>query len=473
MKRILLILVLMTTYLFVNAANASSKFSKKIYKNSGISICVMNAANAKTEISHSKNLSLVPASVLKIVTTATALELLGPDYRFKTTLEYSGEIVDGVLNGNLYVIGGGDPGLGSRHFNENPEEFLNKWIEVLNDFGIKVINGDIIADAGYFGDEPVSPFWLWEDIGNYYAAGIWGLGLFDNSFTLNLKSGKPGTRPEIVSLNPEIPGLLIDNRLVSADNSKDSAYFYGGPMQSERVLHGTIPANRDWFSIKGDIPNPPFYFACLFRQKLMAGGIEVKGKPMTAPNSDGQGNQYKTTLIHIEYSMPLKRIIRITNEKSDNMFAEYLLRHIAKTAYQKPATARDGLNVIKEFWKNNNVDVSSLQMFDGSGLSPMDKLSSDFLVRVLYHMAKKSKYGDIFEESLPLAGIEGSVSGFLKDTPLVGKVRLKSGTMQGVTCYAGYYRKNGKLFIVSLMANHLYVPRNQVRKDFEDFLVLL
>lgn len=463
----------MSSTVIVNAANTTSKFSDKIYKNSGISIFVMNANNAKTEISYNKDLSLVPASVLKIVTTATALELLGPDYQFKTTIEYSGEIIDGVLNGNLYIIGGGDPGLGSRHFNEKPEEFLNKWIKVLNKSGIRIINGDIIADAGYFGDEPVSPFWLWEDMGNYYAAGIWGLGLFDNSFTLNLKSGKPGSKPEIVSLKPDILGLIIDNRLVSADNSKDSAYFYGGPMQNERVLHGTIPANRDLFSIKGDIPDPPFYFAVLFRQKLIESGIKVNGKPMTAPFDENRDTQYKTTLIHTEYSMPLRRIIRITNEKSDNIFAEYLLRHIAKTVYHKPATARDGLNVVREFWKNNNIDVSSLQMFDGCGLSPMDRISSDFLVKVLYHMAKKSKYGDVFEESLPLAGIEGSVSGFLKDTSLAGKVRIKSGTMQGVTCYAGYYRKNGKFFIVSLMANHLYVPRNQVRKDFEDFLVLL
>lgn len=473
MKRILFILALITSSVFVSAANATLKFSGKIYKNSGISICVMNASNAKTEITYNNDLSLVPASVLKIVTTATALELLGPDYRFKTTLGYSGEIIDGILNGNIYIIGGGDPGLGSRHLNENPEEFLDKWIKVITNSGIRIINGNIIADAGYFGDEPVSPFWLWEDMGNYYAAGIWGLGVFDNSFTLNLKSGKPGTRPEIVSLNPKIPGILIDNRLVSADNSKDSAYFYGGPIQYERVLHGTIPANRDLFSIKGDIPDPPFYFAGLFKQKLKESGIKVNGKPMTAPFSESQGNQYNTTLIHTEYSMPLRRIIRITNEKSDNMYAEYLLRHIAKTVYQKPATAKDGLNVVREFWKNHNIDVSSLQMFDGCGLSPMDRISSDFLVKVLYHMAKKSKYGDVFEESLPLAGIEGSVSGFLKDTPLAGKVRLKSGTMQGVTCYAGYYRKNDKFFVVSLMANHLYLPRNQVRKDFEDFLLSL
>jgi len=473
MNRLLLILALVISPYFLNASNATGKFTDKSYKHSGISICVINPVTGKTEVSINKDLAIMPASVLKLVTTATALELLGPDYRFMTILEYSGEIENGVLNGDIYIRGGGDPGLGSRHFNENIHEFLADWVNSVSEAGIRVVNGNIIADPGIFDDEPVSPYWLWEDMANYYAAGVWGLGIFDNYFSLTLKSGKAGSRPEVISVVPEMPDLKIDNRLFAADNDKDSAYFYGEPYQWNRILRGTMPCDRASFTIKGEIPDPPYYFANLFKITLIEKGIEVKGNPVNIKELSDNDRKNKTKILHTEFSLPLWRIINITNEKSDNLFAEHLLRHIALTATDKPASARNGLKVVREFWNDKGLDVSSIQMFDGSGLSPMNRVSSDFLAKILEYMVSKSKYGEIFEKSLPLAGIQGSVSGFLKDSRLTGKVRVKSGTMQGVTCYAGYYWKNGKPLVVVLMSNHMYMSRNQVRKDFEDFLLSL
>jgi len=474
MNRLLLILALVVFPDLSNASNAAGKFAGETYEHSGISICVIDHETGKIQVSLNKDQAIMPASLVKLVTTATALELLGPDHRFKTKLEYSGELKDGILNGDIYIRGGGDPGLGSRHFNENQQNFLKEWINAISKAGIKVINGNIIADPCIFDDEPVSPYWLWEDIANYYAAGIYGLGIFDNSFKLNLKSGKTGTRPEIESIIPPLPGLSVENRLLAASNNKDSAYFYGAPYQWNRILLGTIPSDRATFSIRGDIPDPPFYFANLLKETLMGKGIDVKGKPFTINTLPRDYNIMKeTTLLYTELSVPLWRIIDVINKKSDNLFAEYLLRHIALTCSKKPASAREGLRVINDFWKKKGLDVSSIYMVDGCGLSPMDRISSDFLARLLDYMVSRSKYSELYEESLPLAGIQGSVSEFLKDTQLVGKVRLKSGTMQGVTCYAGYYRKNGRLLVVVMMINHMYLPRNQVSKDMEDFLLSL
>ena len=385
---------------------------------------------------------------------------MGPDYCFETTLAYSGNLKEGKLNGNLYHrVEWGDPTLGSRHFADQ-QCFSEKWVELVKQAGITSIEGSVISDASLFDEEPLSPFWLWEDIGNYYAAGIYGLGVNDNSVTIHLKSGNVGTKPVVTRTEPELPLLQFENHLVAADNDKDSAYVYGVPFQWHRQLFGTMPANRADFTIRGDLPDPPFYTAELLTQSLITSGISVKGEPTSTriqPLSPG----IKRTMLGSTRSLPLSRIIRVIHEKSDNIYAECLLRQLAVFSGLKPLSARGGLQVVQEFWKGKGLDIKGIHMVDGSGLSPLNRVSPRFLADVLSYMATKSSHASVFEQSLPLAGKEGSVSGFLKDTPITGKVRLKSGSNQTTTCYAGYYRKDGSNMAVIMMINHTNVSRNQ------------
>ncbi|MDI9544384.1 MAG: D-alanyl-D-alanine carboxypeptidase, partial [Bacteroidota bacterium] len=137
--------------------------------------------------------ALVPASLSKLLTTGAALEILGPEKRFKTELAYRGLLENGSLKGNLYILGGGDPSLGSEYTEEQAGLFLQDWVQAVKQLGISRIEGDIVADPSLFDEEAVSPYWLWEDMGNYYAAGVYGLAVFDNMFRLGLKSGLPGT----------------------------------------------------------------------------------------------------------------------------------------------------------------------------------------------------------------------------------------------------------------------------------------
>jgi D-alanyl-D-alanine carboxypeptidase/D-alanyl-D-alanine-endopeptidase (penicillin-binding protein 4) len=399
---------------------------------------------------------------------------LGPDHRFETTLEYSGAVLEGHLNGDVIIRGGGDPTLGSRHLGDHQDAFINDWVQWVLQAGIKVIKGNIIADPGLFDDEPLSPFWLWEDIGNYYAAGVYGLALFDNSYTLKLKSGDPGTLPDILSVQPELPELTIENHLKAADNSKDSAYFYGVPYQWHRQLYGTIPANRSVFSIRGDLPDPPAYAAYLLSEALKAAGVRVEGRAVSARQLPAEiVHSGESTLLGKTQSVPLSRLISLIHEKSDNLYAEYLLRHIALMVEKGPASARNGLKVIREFWTKKGLDVTGLYMTDGCGLSPLNKVSSTFMADLLVYMSTQSSYRDFFEKSLPLAGIQGTVSGFLKDTPLTGKVRLKSGSNQTTTSYAGYYRNKNSVKVVVMLVNHTDVPRFRVQKDMEKCLLSL
>ncbi|MDP4276498.1 MAG: D-alanyl-D-alanine carboxypeptidase/D-alanyl-D-alanine-endopeptidase [Bacteroidota bacterium] len=449
-------------------------FKQPGYQHETVSLCIREAESHQDVMQENEHQCVMPASVMKLVTTATALELLGLDHRFETKLLYSGQLTEGQLTGDIIIKGGGDPELGSRHMGKQAEAFLTDWVNWIVQSGIKVIKGNIIADPSLFDDEPVSPYWLWEDIGNYYAAGIYGLGIYDNSFTLTLKSGAPGTQPEIVAVSPALPGLTIENQLLAADNSKDSAYFYGVPYQWNRVLRGTIPAYQQAFSIRGDLPDPPAFTARLLYDALTKAGVRIEG---TARSARSDLNQLPSasgcTLLGVTQSEPLSKLIGLIHEYSDNIYTEYLLRHIALTEGNQPASARNGLRVIRDYWAKKGLDVTGLYMVDGCGLSPLNRVSSSFIADLLDYMLNKSQYASVFEQSLPLAGIQGTVSGFLKETPLAGKIRLKSGSNRTTTAYAGYYRQKRQTLIVVMLVNHTQVSSKQVRNDMKELLLTL
>jgi len=474
LKLLLRIFVLVFSSIPICAQN-TGMFQKSIYKHASVGICLLDVPTGKMVTNLNAQQSLVPASVVKLITTATALEILGPDYRIETRLEYTGSIVNGVLTGDLIVRGGGDPSLGSRQVKADPEDFLKNWVRAVKAAGISEIHGRIVADASIFDEEPVSPYWLWEDMGNYFAAGIYGIAVFDNSFQLELSSGAVGTKPKVLSVKPSLPDLMLDNHLTAADNNLDSAYFYGAPYQLERRLFGTIPANRSSFVIKGDMPDPPSFLVERLRNVLVQEGIAVIGKACSLRLLSGAENIHvlKRKVLYRTYSIPLSGMIRIIHEKSDNLYTEYLLRHLALSTSNKPASARNGLRVVRDFWKQKGLDVSALCLSDACGLSPNDRVSAGFLAQVLHYMSVKSKYASVYELSLPLAGREGSVSGFLKGTTLEGRLRLKSGSIQSVTSYAGYYTIKGRLSVVVLIVNNADAPRFQIRKDMEDFLLSL
>jgi D-alanyl-D-alanine carboxypeptidase/D-alanyl-D-alanine-endopeptidase (penicillin-binding protein 4) len=452
----------------------ANPFLARTYRHAEVGLLRRDLASGRTITAYREQLAIMPASVIKIITAATALELLGPDYRCKTTLEYQGNIEQGHLKGHLIIRGGGDPGLGSRYQGAHRLAFLKDWVEWVRQRGIRVIDGNLLVDESLFDKEPVSPFWLWEDIGNYYAAGVYGIAFYDNSFTLHLSSGEAGTVPSILYTEPELPDLVIENQLMAASDDKDSAYFYGMPYQWYRRLSGSMPAHRKDFTIRGDLPDPARYLASVFSQELAQAGIILKGQlitrrdsfPASLWNQPGQ-------LLGVTSSDRLIDYIRLTLYHSDNLYAEYLLRHIALSSRGAPASSINGTEAIKSFWKQKGVDVSCLYIKDGSGLSPMDRVSADLLAAVLTYMAKKSAYKEAFVSALPRAGMEGTVSSLLRNTPLAGRLRIKSGSNQLVTAYAGYLldEMDKPSEVVIALINHPGILRSQVKRDVELFLL--
>ncbi|MEI6053581.1 MAG: D-alanyl-D-alanine carboxypeptidase/D-alanyl-D-alanine-endopeptidase, partial [Opitutaceae bacterium] len=406
---------------------------------------------------------VTPASTMKLVTTATILELFGPDYRFETRLEIDGTISnDSTLYGNLYIRGGGDPTLGSEKLGE--KDFLPRWVQAIKKVGINKINGRIMADETFFEDQVLNPKWTWEDIGNYYAPGIHGISYMDNTYRMVFRSGAIGTTPDILRVEPDIEGLEVENHLKSTTTDHDKAYFYGAPYSLDRSVYGEIPANKAEFTVKGDIPNPALLLARHLYKKLTDNGVKITDFAVIRPIPAN------SKLIYRYYSPALKDIITETNVKSNNHFAEYLFKYIS-TRKNPIGSTNASILAIRTYWKALGLPMEQLYQYDGCGLSPADAVSATFFVDLLTYMKTKSLYATDFYNSLPVSGGRGTLSTMFIHTALEGKVHAKSGTIENVKCYAGYIELKDRSLVFSIMVNHPNGSTHEVVTAMEKFLL--
>lgn len=446
--------------------NFNTLLNNSLLENANISLLVKDLSNNKIIAELNPKNSLVSASTMKLVTTSSALEILGADFQFETKLCIEGKIEkDSTLNGNLYIIGGGDPTLGSSKIGDN--NFLTKWVFEIRKAGINKITGKIIADISIFEKQVINPKWTWEDMGNYYAAGTHGIAYLDNTFTTYFNSHQYGSIPDIVEVVPEINGLEIDNNVKSTTTKSDNAYFYGAPYSSKRSVYGEIPANKLRFPVKGDIPNPGLLLAQVLQKKLNENGIKVSG---TADYIDVNSKQL--TLLYTHYSAPLNDIITQTNIHSNNLFAEYLFKYLG-IVKGKPATTEAAKDVIRKFWNSQGLPVQQLFQCDGSGLSPANGVSAEFFVDLLTYMKTKSTNKEVFYNSLPVSGTNGTLKNFLSKSYLSGKVHAKSGTIERVKSYAGYIENQNSSYVFAILINNANGSSDRVLKKIEDFLLSL
>ncbi|MDR0831185.1 MAG: D-alanyl-D-alanine carboxypeptidase, partial [Prevotellaceae bacterium] len=312
-------------------------------------------------------------------------------------------------------------------------------------------------------------------------AGVYGLSVWDNTVKVTFKSGAQGTTPEIIKIVPKIDGFVFENHLVARKNCGDSAYFYGMPYDNKRLIFGAIEANKDSFTVKTDISNPPLAAAKALSGYLTEKGIKTYGvktnskPPLTPP----QGENANSTLrgagglrtLHIYFSPPLSAIIKSTNHHSNNSFAEHILKYLSIDEKNQQGTLARSLDVVKKFWASKGLDVSTFFIQDGSGLSPHSAISAKFVNDVLIYMANESKNRAVFLESLPTAGKSGTVKNFLKDTPLQGKAFLKSGSIARVQCYAGYIIDDERSYAITILVNNFSGKRKDVVKEIEQMIL--
>jgi len=407
-----------------------------------VSVCVMDVATGKVLNDFQPNVSLTPASSMKVMTTAAALALLGPDYQFKTTLEYDGELTaDGTLNGNLYIKGYGDPTLASPIFEaaDNMEVVLRKFKKAIDEAGIKKITGRIVGDDSWLGTAGSGKTWAYEDLGNYYGAGALGLNFHENLYFLSLRQ-KPtlGATPPIEKVEPKIPNLLLMNELTSAaKGSGDNAFIFGAPYNYTCFVRGTIPIGSKSFTIKGAIPDPVFTAAAILMNYLEENGVETSKRATSFMEMKLEGwDNKKRATIYTHRSPSLKAIVAHTNMKSVNLYCEGMLRVMGKEKGEG-GTPEAGLKVLHDFWKKKGLKTEGLFLEDGSGLSPYNALSSYHLAEVMRLIKKDENLFNAFYDSLPIAGQSGALRYRLKGTKAAGNLRAKSGGLNRVRSYTG------------------------------------
>ena len=458
MKKVLIFALLLINTFILSAqtpAALTQFLNKQNLAHAAVSLKAVDLDTKKIVVSHNENMSLIPASNMKIVTTATALEKLGSRFYFETPLLYDGFIQDATLHGNLYVKGNGDPTIGSEFVPGDKENFLKEWAVAVNRAGIRKIAGNIVVLDQLFGYEGVSQKWLWEDIGTSYAPGIYGISVFDNTYCVYLQSSFAGDLTTVLYTDPKIDNIRLTNEITASDDSTDDAYAFGIPFAYDMRLYGTIPANRSSYAVKGAIPDPGLFLATYFRDYLQQNGIAIDGETTTYRLHPVTPTEEKvlTTL----RSVDLASIIKTINVQSHNLYAEHLYKKL---------TLMDWVD-IPEFWRMKGLDSDALIMYDGSGISPQNAVSAGFLVDVLVYMDKQSANASAFYQSLPVAGKSGTVVSLLRNTPLSGKARLKSGAITNVQSFSGYVENNGKRYAVSLIINNFTGKRSDLRREIE------
>jgi D-alanyl-D-alanine carboxypeptidase/D-alanyl-D-alanine-endopeptidase (penicillin-binding protein 4) len=443
--------------------------SQPTLANASIGIFAIDLNSGETLLEYNPNLSLVPASSLKIVSSAATLETFGPDYRFKTILAYSGKISEAkTLDGDLVILGGGDPAFLSPLFNDHYKKVLNDMVQEIKNSGIRWVNGNIIGDGSYFGQPQIADTWIWEDIGNYYGSPAYGLNIYDNTYTISFETKSAGSPAKIISITPPLPGIEFENFVTAANNSRDNAYIFGSYLSDKRIIKGTIPQNRKAFAIKGSMPDPALLAANQLLSELKKNGVGVNGAAKS--NYIEQKKNNFLTLLEID-SPPLSEIIFQLNMKSINLYAENLLLHLA-TTYTENCTVDAGCNALSEFWKSAGMEMSGLHIEDGSGLSRANSITAEQLVHVLQFMKTNSKNSESFIRSLPVAGESGSLKSFGKGTILEGNLKAKSGYMSRVMNYTGYLTTaSGRELAFAVMVNNYNCSNTEMRDMLKEFFL--
>jgi serine-type D-Ala-D-Ala carboxypeptidase/endopeptidase (penicillin-binding protein 4) len=435
-----------------------------------VSLCVKEVATGSTVLEYNSAKSLMPASVQKLITSAVALEMLGPDYSFKTEIGYSGilDTITGVLRGNIIIKGGGDPSLGSENFSDHYRDFPGSWTDEIIKLGIKKIDGRILTDDSFYDLQPVPSKWLWEDEGNYYGAGVYGLSVFDNTYEIHLNTTSGDKKVKITRVNPPECSYELTNRL-AAYGTADEGYVYSAPFSNSAWLEGSVPAGKEDFILRASIPDPPLLLAKIFSNRLREAGIPVSEEPsserlVVVKSSDKFIPIAETT------SPKLSDITLVLNHESVNLYAEHLIKELARKFGYQGSTAT-GVEVIMKFLRVQGISTDGLFMEDGSGLSPLNAVSAGTLSEILLYMKNQGKYFTEYFSTFPEPGKDGTLKRHFLDPVFDSRIRAKTGSMTRVRSYAGYLTTiKGNEMVFCFIVNNYSGSSPRLLLGMEDIL---
>lgn len=438
MKKTLAVLILSVQVLSAqNIAQKLDKATKDLMESSGavssgLSFYVADE-NGTFIYEYQGNKGLSTASTQKIFTAGAALETLGENYTYKTTAGYSGSLSAGIVNGDFIISSNGDPTLGSwRYEAYKPENFKKKLIDALKSSGITKISGNLIIDDSYFDHQTIPGGWPWDDLGNYYGAGIWGINWRENQFDININ----GTEFKGFSYPLENVKWLND---LKTGGSSDQSLIFTAPHSEVALINGTLPAGKT-VTVSGAVPNPPMQLGAEVQQWLKESGIELSGKITTSSQLELEGKVMPgapKNIIFTYESPTLDKIVYWFLRKSVNLYGEALIKTLGKEK-KGNSSFKNGVAYLKDFWKSKGINPNMINFADGSGLSPQNYVAAKAEVQALLY-AKKQPWFDVYYDGFPVQ--DG--------------IKMKSGTMRDTKSFAGYHTaKDGKKYVFSIIINN-------------------
>ena len=409
----------------------------------------------------------VPASNMKLFSTALALAKLGPDYRFHTTLETSGGISDGILTGNVTLVGRGDPNLSNRKFPYNlkeefdgpPEKTLAKLADGVVAKGVKEISGDVIGDDSYFPRERYPSGWEIDDMVWEYGAAISSIVVDDNTVTLTLTPGDHPGSPVQTSESPATPDFTVENDVTtSTAEVKSDLTLTREPGASLVVIKGTMPAGGAPRKLVLAVEEPAQHAATVLKHLLEDRGVRVDGVARAchqAPKTQGD-----PIVLAEHVSVPLSDAVKLINKISQNLHTEMLLRTVARQSGTW-ATTGDLMKVPQDFYASAGISPDDVIQSDASGLSRHDLVTPRAIVALLTFAQTQPWFGTYYN-SLPVAGVDGTLEDRMKNSPAAGRIHAKTGSVEHVRTLSGFGETpSGRWLLFSFLSN------NQAGKNHE------
>ena len=461
-------------------------------------ICATTADGRKIVDINSDKM-LVPASNMKLISTGAALHLLGTDYRYETKIAHDGEIIDGTLYGNLYIVGGGDPTTGSKDSIATAiQTTFGQWEAIIRSASIHRIEGYIIGDGRALEGMAEEATWLWNDLGTYYGSGVTGLMFYENTQSFSVSAGtEVGTPVNISTSYPDAPWMTFKYECSTGKaGSGDQLYMYTSEFAPIAVIRGTFGVDRAAKRLDCANKFPEHTCAYYFSNHLKRNGIEcTKGAAdFKLNNAWLKEDVHSKDLNYLgsTFSPTLDRIVFETNHASNNLFAETLFRTLGKELHSS-ACYDSSYVAMEDILRSLKINTSKgVNIQDGSGLSRQNYISPDFLCRFLNAMMNSESF-DCFLESLPSPGGNGTMQYNMKGQPasLRNRIKVKSGSMNGVRCYSGYILPSGfnaytdtpfsslpeevkkKTIIFSIMTNNCTSPTWKVRPLLDKMMITL
>ncbi|HEY6977360.1 MAG TPA: D-alanyl-D-alanine carboxypeptidase/D-alanyl-D-alanine-endopeptidase [Chitinophagaceae bacterium] len=420
-------------------------------KHAILSLYVVETNSGKLVYKLNDQIGLAPASTQKLFTSIAAFELLGTGYRFKTEIGYDGEIKNSLLDGNFYITGYGDPTFGSfRYAGTKTAEIKKKITDAINAAGIKTIRGNIILDNSKFSYQPLPGGWIWDDIGNYYGAGTWALNWNENQYDLVLKPGKnEGDAVNILDTSMNLHSASFINLLKTGkQGGGDNGYIYLPPYSANAFVTGTEPAGESAVTISGALPDPSFQIKDLLQNVFKENDIDFKGSVITLNEYTSRSSKnppHAEKLMGTIYSPVFDSVNYWFLQRSVNLYGEALTKTIA---YEKTGfgSTEKGVEIIKDFWEQHGIEKSAINIIDGSGLSPQNRVTTNALVKILQY-AKTRLWNSSFYDALPT----------------YNNMKMKSGTISGAKSFAGYHTsKNGTTYTFAIVINNFNETKGNI-----------